>query len=346
MTSGVASRQDTRAKIEDWREDYHGSRLAHMHRSMLVARSFVLGLLILLAPACGTIAVQCCYWTQDLHRPESVRSLYVYGGTASEVVIAFKGLSGDAEYGGGESSSYGASGCLGPWILLDLPLTLAADTLLLPLCVYQQVTAADWNEEKFVAALEGRDPVERERAARALAYVEDASERGTRALIVALHDEDPQVRRSAILTLGERGSRSSTAAPELLTILREPDLRYAAASALRRIHPDPVAVLAPLRAAVKDPDPAVRRIAIGVLGALGSAAAPAVPELIEALGDPDPHVVGAAIDALGAMGPAAAAANDALRSLMERDPSHREQAERALFRIRYGDAPPSEPARR
>jgi HEAT repeat protein len=315
---------------------------------MLVARSLVLGLLILLAPACGTIAVQCCYWTQDLHRPESVRSLYVYGGTASEVVIAFKGVSGDPEYGGGESSSYGVSGCLGPLLLLDLPLTLAADTLLLPLCIYQQVKAKEWNEEKFVAALEGRDPVERERAARALGYVEGASERGTRALIVALHDEDRQVRRSAILALRERGSPSSAAAPDLLPILRDPDppMRYAAASALRHIQPDPAAVLAPLRALVKDPDAAVRQIAIGVLGSLGSAAAPAVPELIEALRDPDTHVVGAAMNALGAMGPAAAAANDALRALMERDPSHREYAERALFRIRYGDAPPSEPAQR
>jgi HEAT repeat protein len=105
-------------------------------------------------------------------------------------------------------------------------------------------------------------------------------------------------------------------------------------------------VLPPLRAAVKDPDAGVRRIAIGVIGELGSAGAPAVPELIEALGDPDTHVVGAAIDTLGAMGPAAAAANDALRALMERSPSHRDYAERALFRIRYGDAPPSEPARR
>jgi HEAT repeat protein len=97
---------------------------------------------------------------------------------------------------------------------------------------------------------------------------------------------------------------------------------------------------------VKDPDAGVRRSAIGAIGALGSAGAPAVPELIEAPSATRHSVVGAAIDALGARGPAAAAANDALRALMERSPSHREYAERALFRIRYGDVPPPEPARR
>jgi HEAT repeat protein/uncharacterized protein YceK len=315
---------------------------------MLVTRSLVFGLLMLLAPACGTIAVQRCYWTWDLHRPESVRSLYVYGGTASEVRIVAGGLSGDPEYGAGEDSKYGLAGCFGPWSLLDLPLTLAADTLLLPLCIYQQVEAADWNEEKFVVALEGRDPVTRERAARALGHVEGASERGTRALIAALHDEDDEVRRSAIVALRERGTLSAAAAPELLAILSDPDLqtRHLAASALRAIKPDSAAVIASLRAAVKDRDAGVRSAAIGVLGALGSAAAPAVPDLVEALGDPEARVVSSAVDALGAVGPAAAAASDALRSLMERDASLRDSAERALFRIRYGDAPPSEPARR
>jgi len=323
--------------------------LARMRRSTLVARSLVFGLIALLAPACGTIAVQHCYWAWDLHRPESVRSLYIYGGTASEVLIVAGGLSGDSsEYGSGESSKYGDAGCFGPWTLLDLPLTLVADTLLLPLCIYQQVEAADWNEEKFVVALEGHDPVWRERAARALGYVEGASERGTRALIVAIHDEDHEVRLSAIVALRERGTLSAAAAPELLPILRDPDIqmRHAASAALRAIQPDADAVLAPLRAAVKDPNVETRLAAISVLGSLGSAAAPAVPELIEALGDPEARVVGAAVNALGAMGPAAAAASDALRSLMERDASHREYAERALFRIRYADAPPSEPARR
>jgi HEAT repeat protein len=60
--------------------------------------------------------------------------------------------------------------------------------------------------------------------------------------------------------------------------------------------------------ALSDSSPRVRSLAGVALEAMGSAAVPALPELVRALNDPVDYVRVSAADALGAMGPAARAA--------------------------------------
>jgi HEAT repeat protein len=94
--------------------------------------------------------------------------------------------------------------------------------------------------------------------------------------------------------------------------------------------PDPLAEAALLR----DENPATRREAVGRLEALGPAAAPAVPALIDALGDPDRWVREGAGKALAAVGPGAAAAVPALmKTLSDEDDYVRVRAAQALGAI-------------
>jgi HEAT repeat protein len=126
-------------------------------------------------------------------------------------------------------------------------------------------------------------------------------------LLKALEDGDERVRRRAINVLSEFGVRASS----------------------------PAALIAPLSEALRRDREAIgRAFAAGTIGALGPAAAPAVPSLIEALGDRDRDVREAAAEALGKIGPAARAAVPALEeAALGRKKAVRHAAREALEEI-------------
>ena len=89
---------------------------------------FVLPLWIGTTSGCLTISSQDHYWSPgtDAWMFLCLPELWIYGGTVNEACLV-----GSAVQGG--------SSLIIP-LLIDLPLCIAADTLLLPLTVYQQIT--------------------------------------------------------------------------------------------------------------------------------------------------------------------------------------------------------------
>jgi len=168
------------------------------------------------------------------------------------------------------------------------------------------------------------------------------------ALRDSFSDRDWWVRSAAAQAAGELGLRKCL--PDLLRQTRDRDLeaRTRAVGALATLY-DPAAV-APVRSALVDGRPRVRRAALGVVRAWGPRAAPLVPALAQ-LDDPNQarHVA----EALGAIGPAAAPAVEGLVALVREpdllgdDPERtlrtdlRSQALDALIRIRAEVARPA-----
>ena len=99
-----------------------------------------------------------------------------------------------------------------------------------------------------------------------------------------------------------------------------------------------------LIAALKDPNPVVRRGGAITLGGLRAQAAAAVPALIEALQDPNPPVREAAAYALGSIGAQAQAAIPALiAAIKDPEPDVRVSAAEALVRLHRMLAAPTGP---
>jgi serine/threonine-protein kinase len=152
------------------------------------------------------------------------------------------------------------------------------------------------------------------------------------ALLGALKDGSPALRRQAAQTLGECGPAAREAVGPLIAALEDPDfwVGEAAADALRKItgaaeparerrnrareaNGVPPAVENLLRAMQ---DPRSRWMAIVALGEMGAEARHAVPALIDALEDADAAVRWDAAKALGKLGPAAARAVSALAAIV------------------------------
>ena len=195
----------------------------------------------------------------------------------------------------------------------------------------------------------------------------------TKEQVKALNDEDPVVRKDAVLMLGRMGLEANDAVPALVAALQDdqdPDVRMTVAWTLCRIgEPDAVPALA---AALKDRHNDVRAqsaLSLGVMGPAAQAAVPAlaaalrddedamvrenaaralgnigrigfgtqetVPALSMALTDPDDGVRMVAAKALGVMGPAAQDAVPALvAALRDPGPDVRYEAAEALAAIR------------
>lgn len=132
------------------------------------------------------------------------------------------------------------------------------------------------------------------------------------ALVAALHDPDPTVRKVAIQSIGKLAPEVPGAVPALIELF--PDV--GAVRAVAEFGPaagDAVPKLIPL---LDDPDPAVRRNACRTLGRIGAAARSAVPALTARLTDPNPPVREYAAKALGWIGPSAASAIPELVKLL------------------------------
>jgi HEAT repeat protein len=134
-----------------------------------------------------------------------------------------------------------------------------------------------------------------------------------------LKDEDRTLRLRAVKALGKVGPKGREAAfPALLGAMRDvdPEVRKAAGEAIETLGPPAAGDVPSLRALLGEKGaPAELRARVArSLGALGAGASKAVPELAEAVRAPEVEVRRAAAAALAQVGPAA---KDALLPLME-----------------------------
>lgn len=151
-----------------------------------------------------------------------------------------------------------------------------------------------------------------------------------------LADPDPLVREAATWALTQRAATAAKMAPELAAALKDPDpvVRSLAALALGNCDGCARAVLGRLIDALKDPDESVRMVTAEAIATLGMEAAPALSGLIQAaqVAREHVHVQRSLAKALGAIGPAAAPAIPVLEQLRQ-SPRVRWAADAAIREI-------------
>jgi RNA polymerase sigma factor (sigma-70 family) len=167
-------------------------------------------------------------------------------------------------------------------------------------------------------ALQDEDPDIRRRAVVALRNI-DPEGMSASALAKVVTDDDADVRYTAIQLLGIWGPKARVATPQLLTAaVKAPNLssRRMALIALRALKPDATTLLPTLEEALKDKEQGVRQEAIAILGEMRAEARDAVPDLVAVLKRSDNSEERVQIvNTLAAMGPAAKAAVPALVEL-------------------------------
>jgi HEAT repeat protein len=158
----------------------------------------------------------------------------------------------------------------------------------------------------------------------------------------ALSNSDQSLREAAAWAFTQYPEHAAQAVMALKTALSDaaPFVRGLAAVALRNCGSCSEAALKELTARLKDADPNVRIAAADALSKLGPKAAPALAGLIELGGaaDQHPHVLRSVSAALGAIGPAAAEAIPVLEQ-MRRHFRVRWAAEAAIATIQQRPAP-------
>jgi HEAT repeat protein len=176
------------------------------------------------------------------------------------------------------------------------------------------------------------DPFQRLHAAMVLGLMGEQAQGGVPALVDAMRDKDPQVRRMIIAALSEIGPAAKTAVPALVGSLRDrcEAVRRRAAIALAELGPPARAAVPALVAALKDSDAMVRRWAAFALGELGPKAASAAPNLVELLRDPS--VITRAIAAVALPKLGLEALPTLFKALLHSDPQVRRHAATALGR--------------
>ncbi|MBM3473177.1 MAG: HEAT repeat domain-containing protein [Armatimonadetes bacterium] len=225
---------------------------------------------------------------------------------------------------------------------------------------------------RLLDCLNDSSPWVRDEAVSALAQMAGQSRPVLTTLVERLGDHDPDVRRGAAEALGWADEASAEVVPPLLKALGDADstVRAAAAESLGALKPADERVLSALVACMGDPDTEVVRVAAGALGRLteavnpsdearsalvsaiagkdegvsnaaasslasfGTAAAPAVPELVRYLTDERWSVRRNAAVALRGIGPPAKSAAPALRGLLKDNQADvRDEAALALARL-------------
>lgn len=168
---------------------------------------------------------------------------------------------------------------------------------------------------RLIASLESDEPRTREVATWSLGA--RGSEEAVEPLIERLADGDARVRGVAARALGKIGEERAFDAVARLLQDPDPRVRELAAQGLAEIeHEGRVAALTPM---LDDPDVEVRSVTVAALGQLEK---PGTVEALTraALHDPDPHTRWMAIDALGKRGVGARAVVPALVRLLEEEP--------------------------
>jgi HEAT repeat protein len=161
---------------------------------------------------------------------------------------------------------------------------------------------------ELTRALQDEDVMVRHGAAWALVHILGSEATAAVPPLIALAgeaDNDPHVRRSAILGLGAVG-RAATEGVPLLTALEEDSFFHVAAlrSRLLVTGVKPERMVRVLVQALKEKGPWARREAAAFLAELGPVAQNALPALTEALNDEDEEVCHVVADALRRVGPA------------------------------------------
>lgn len=158
-----------------------------------------------------------------------------------------------------------------------------------------------------------------------------------------LKADSASVKISALRDLALKRPESIVATADVVALLadREPKVRWTAAETLGAFGPPAAELaLAPLSAATKDQDAAVRLRAVEALRKLGTRALDAATELTAALNDSQWFVRAAAAEAVGTLGPPARQAVPALIPLLtDVDPQVRPRAAWALGRMGEDAAP-------
>lgn len=128
----------------------------------------------------------------------------------------------------------------------------------------------------------GTDPLRREMAISMLALMGSEAEVATPALLVALRDPSPFVRANAAATLVQFPAHSAVTAPVLIELLdsSEPSLRQMAATNLSVMDTAATAYIPRLATTLaKESAPEVLLPVVHLLGRMGPAAKPALPQL-------------------------------------------------------------------
>jgi HEAT repeat protein/lysophospholipase L1-like esterase len=247
--------------------------------------------------------------TEPATRTEAVRALAQRAKRRDVVLVPVAARLGDKDEAVRAAAAW-ALGRLGPRPGEDLP-----------------VLAARLEDE--AAAVRGG-------AAWAIGQLGTRGRSASSALVARLNDSDVGVRRRVVEAL-ERVEPDEACLPEVLRLLEEGGPgRAEAARVVGLIGASAAPAVPALAAALRAPEPDVRREAVIALQKIGPGAAPAVPALIEAMGDPE--LRWRVPDALGSIGPPARSATDALTRAL-RDPSAtvRWRAALALGSIRPDD---------
>jgi HEAT repeat protein len=253
-------------------------------------RRWALAVSLVTSSGCMTTVLQTSYWRDEPQLSETNYHLYVFGGTAFDA-IAFVG----------GASSRGEGG-IAAILIFDLPFSLAADVVLLPLCIYQQFDRSTWTEERYLPLLADPDPARRIKAVTALGGLEGATPHRIETLARLLDDPDAKMRTTALRSLDRLGHASAPAAPRIAQLLKDPDenLRVSAARVIVAVGADPEFAASALVAAMHDASAYVRAAAVTSLGEIAGDAKGALPAIREALHDPSETVRDAADRALSA----------------------------------------------
>jgi len=251
-------------------------------------RRWVLAASLAMSSGCTTTALQASYWRDEPQFSGTDFHLYVFGGTAFDAVAFAAGVSS------------GGEGAITAILILDLPFSLAADVVLLPLCIYQQFDRSTWTEERYLPLLADPDPARRKKAATALGELEGATPHRIETLARLLDDPDVPMRMTALQSLDRLGPASAPAAPRIARLLSDPDenLRILAARAIVEVGADPEFAASALVSAMHDASTSVRAAAVTSLGKIAGNAKGALPAIREALHDPSGYVRDAADRAL------------------------------------------------
>ncbi len=157
-----------------------------------------------------------------------------------------------------------------------------------------------------------------------------------------LKDADPRVRLATATTLGRLGLDAAPTLPSLRDLADDPEeaTRKAAATSIGEIE-KATKGLRDVIAGLGGSEPGARSYAAGRLGAIGPAAAEAVPALAKLLADPDAEVRRASAEALGKIGPAARPSIPALaeRAEVDEDEGVRKASTEAATTLRKPEAP-------
>ena len=158
-------------------------------------------------------------------------------------------------------------------------------------------------------------------------------------VVELLNSDNPRVRLEAVETLGEIGPAAEQACPNLVAALQDADglITIEAANALSRIG---TGAVEPLTSLLKDPNYEV--LAATILGDIGPAAAPAVPNLVQLLDSDESDARRAALLAIAGIGPGASSAADKLLEILNgTNEAARPGAAYALARIGAQQATPA-----